>query len=249
MEHPSARDLIEQCSHAPEALAWRRFVERYGPAIEAGVRRALRRSGEVGVATDDLQDLVQECYCRLLEGDRRRLTSLRARADGEVRTWLARFAERSVRDRLKWQRAYKRSGPGRGALAISERAARLADPTRSPERLAMDRQALRRFARYCRRLSSSERDAAILRLVYFAGLTSREVSELSRGALSPSSVDSVVYRFRQRLARRGLPVPLRPSHRRPGARYRTARRRTGGSSRRRAEGSSRPGRHELQSVP
>lgn len=230
MEHPSARDLIDQCASAPEALAWGSFVERYGPAIEAGVRRALRRSGDAGADAAELQDLVQECYCRLLEGDRRRLTSLRASADGEVRTWLARFAERSARDRLKWLRAFKRSGPGNGALAAPGRVGRLSASTRSPERVAMDRQALRRFARHCRRLSSSERDAAILRLVYFAGLTSREVSELSRGSLSPSSVDSVVYRFRRRLVQRGLPVPLRPSHRRPGLRYRTGRRRPRSSS-------------------
>lgn len=217
MEHPSARDLIEQCASAPEPLAWGCFVERYGPAIEAGVRRALSRVGEPRGAADELQDLVQECYCRLLERGRRRLASLEATVDPEVRTWLVRFAERSARDRLKWQRAGKRGGSARAQVPILGRGGWPVDPVGSPERLAIGRQRLRHFARHLRRLSASERDARILRLVYFGGLTSREVAELSRGALSPSSVDSVVYRFRRRLARKGLPVPLRPSIRPPVA--------------------------------
>lgn len=210
MEHPTARDLIERCASAPEPTAWGCFVERYGSAIESGVRRALRRVGDPGTDADELQDLVQECYCRLLEGGRRRLASLQATADPEVRTWLGRFAERSARDRLKWLRASKRGGRSRELLPVPVRAGRLADPVSSPERLAIGRQRLRLFARSCRRLSASDRDARILRLVYLGGLTSREVAELSRGALSPSSIDSVVYRFRRRLAGKGLPVPLRP---------------------------------------
>lgn len=216
MEHPSARDLIEECANAPEPAAWGRFVERYGPAIEAGVRRALRREDDAGADADDVQDLVQECYCRLLERGRRRLASLHATADPEVRTWLVRFAERSARDRIKWLGASKRGG--RRALSIPARVARFADPAGSPERLAIGRERLRQFARHCRRLSGSARDAHILRLVFFDGLTSREVAALSGGALSPSSVDSVVHRFRRRLARKGLPMPVRPSGRAPGIR-------------------------------
>lgn len=211
MEHPSARDLIDRCASGAEPLAWACFVERYGPAIECGVRRALRRVGEPAPDAVDRQDLIQECYCRLLERDCRRLVSLRACAEPEVRGWLVRFAERSTRDRLRWARAEKRSSRRSISLAAPGRSGRLPDPVGSPERLAIGRQTLRQFARRCRRLAPNERDARILWLVFFAGLTSREVAAMSQGALSPSSVDSIVYRFRRRLARKGLPVPTRTS--------------------------------------
>jgi RNA polymerase sigma factor (sigma-70 family) len=209
MDYTSARDLIEECARGPEPRAWGRFVDRFGPVIESGVRRALRRVGEPGMAAAELQDLVQDCYCRLLERGCRRLAGLRATADPEVRAWLERFAERSTRDRLRWKRASKRRGRPSVPLVVPGRNGRLTDPFGSPERLAIGRQALRQFARHCRRLSASERDARILRLVYFAGLTSREVAAMSGGTVSPGSVDSMVYRFRRRLAGKGLPVPAR----------------------------------------
>lgn len=223
MDHPSARDLIEQCTSAPEPIAWGRFVERYGPVIEAGVRRALRRLGEPLPDGAELPDLVQECYCRLLERGCRRLLGLRGSADPEVLAWLGRFAERSARDRLKQLRALKRGGRRRRALSLVERVSGLPDPAGSPEHRAMRRQLLRQFARHCRRLTATDRDAQILRLVYFAGFTSREVAELSRGTLSPSSVDSVVYRFRRRLEQKGLPVPARAPARRRSRRDRRRR--------------------------
>lgn len=225
MEHPSARDLIEECARGPEPEAWGRFVDRFGPVIESGVRRALRRVGEPGLTAADFQDLVQDCYCRLLEGDCRRLTGLRATADPEVKAWLARFAERCTRDRLRWRRASKRRGRAAAPLAPARRGSRLSDPLGSPERLAMGRQALRQFARRCRRLTTSERDARILQLVYFAGFTSREVAVLSGGTMSPGSVDSLVHRFRRRLEGKGLPVPTRTT-----LASRRSRRRAGGGS-------------------
>jgi hypothetical protein len=46
-------------------------------------------------------------------------------------------------------------------------------------------------------------------MVFFGGLTSSEAAAAAGGRLTPSSVDSVVFRFRRRLADAGLPVPLR----------------------------------------
>lgn len=219
MQPHSARDLLDQCVRSPEPRAWERFVERYGPAIEAGVRRALRRvralrpaaeAGRCDGAADpgQVQDMVQECYCRLLEGGRRRLIGFRGLTEPEARTWLARMAERCTRDRLRAERAGKRGG--RRKLVLLREGVPLADPTGSPERRAIGRQELRRFARCCHRLSRSQRDARILRLVYFEGLTSREVARATGGALSPSSVDSVIHRFRRRLEEDGVPLPRRP---------------------------------------
>lgn len=216
-------DLLDQCVRGTDPVAWERFVERFGSAIEAGVRRALRRasgardltrraaaSGKAGARpTAELHsDMVQECYCRLLEGGRRRLVGFRGLTDAEARAWLSRMAERCARDRLRAERAGKRGGR-RTPLPLRD-ASLLADPIASPERRAIGRQEMRRFARTCHRLSRSERDARILHLVFFGGYTSGEVSRALGGELSPSSVDTVVHRFRRRLARDGVEVCKRP---------------------------------------
>jgi RNA polymerase sigma factor (sigma-70 family) len=221
MQTQTAKDLLHTCARGAEPGAWERFVERYGPAIEEGVRRALDRSsvqrrgdrrvasGPAGVADlDDLQDdMVQECYCRLLEDGRRRLTGFRGLAEPEARAWLARLAERCTRDRLRWARASKRGG--RSLPAQVRDAVSVPDPVASPEREAMGRQELRSFARACRRLTRNERDARILRLVFLGGLTSHEVASAFRGRLSASGVDTVVHRFRARLRSKGRRVPRR----------------------------------------
>lgn len=221
MQTQTAKDVFHTCARGPEPAAWERFVELYGPAIEDGVRRALRRSavrrrgdrrvtsGPSGVAEprDLVDDMVQECYCRLLEDGRRRLAGFRGLAEPEARAWLARLAERCTRDRLRWARAGKRGGRGLPARVLD--AVSVPDPVASPEREAIGRQELRSFVRSCRRLARNERDARILRLVFLGGLTSREVASASRGAVSASGVDTVVHRFRLRLRSNGRAVSRR----------------------------------------
>lgn len=211
MQTQTARDHLRQCAHGAEPAAWESFVERYGPTIEAGVRRALRRSaarrGHGPDRAAQLEDLVQECYCRLLEGGGRRLAEFRGLTEPEARAWLLRVAERSTRDRLRSARAEKRGG-ARTAAPWRE-VDRLRDRSGSPERRAIGRQELARFRRRLRRLSRTPRDERILRLVFLGGLTSREVARLSGGALSPSTIDTVVHRFRERLAAEGIAVARR----------------------------------------
>jgi RNA polymerase sigma factor (sigma-70 family) len=209
MGHPSARELLDSCARSPETAAWRDLVHRFGPAIEAGVRRALRKYGADDRDPDAVRDLVQECYCRLLDRGARRLHSFRGSSEPQARTWLRLLAERTARDRLRAERAAKR-GPGRLAPVPGTPRASLADPLASPERRALSRERLRNLTRGWRRLAGGEREAGILRLVFVGGLTSREVAEATGGALTPSSVDSVVYRFRRRLEAEGLPLPHRP---------------------------------------
>lgn len=209
MGYPSARELLDHCARGPEAAAWGEFVQRYGPAIEAGVRRALRRAGSVGPGPDRLEDLVQECYIRLLESRGRRLRGFRGAAEAELRSWLGRVAERTALDRLRAASAAKR-GQGRlWPLADRWDKGLPADPAPSPDRRLLGRERLCLLARRWRRLAGSEREARVLRLVFLHGLSSREVADASGGALTPSSVDSVVFRFRRRLKAEGLPVPER----------------------------------------
>lgn len=208
MGHPSTRELLDSCARSPEAGAWRDLVHRCGPVIEAGVRRALRRAGQEEPDFGTVEDLVQEVYCRLLERGGRRLRSFRGSTEAQARIWLRCLAQRVACDLLRAAGAAKR---GRGLTVTPGHriGGSPADATACPERRFLGRERLRHLTRGWRRLAGGEREARILRLVFFGGLTSREVSEASGGSLSPSSVDSVVFRFRKRLEAEGLPVPVR----------------------------------------
>lgn len=164
---------------------------------------------ELPVDPDRVADLVQDTFCRLLERDRRRLKSFRGTAEAQADAWMRRLAERHALDRLRatrrhWSRGGSHSRPApAGGLLQARR------PATSPEQRVLQRERLRQFLVRCRTLGHSERNARILRLVLVEGWSSREVSAACRGALTPGTVDTIVYRFRRRLARADLPVPLR----------------------------------------
>ncbi len=209
MQTPTRRptqELFQQCARSPRSAAWRELVARYEPAIAQGVRRALRRH-RLPAEPDRIEDLVQDTFCRLLERDRRRLKSFRGTAEAQAEAWMKRLAERAATDRIRATHSCRCGGPRRARKAAEPAAAGGTAP--SPERRALQRERLRQFLVRCRDLGPGERNARILRWVLVEGWTSREVSDACRGALAPSAVDSIVHRFRRRLARADLPVPRR----------------------------------------
>ncbi len=206
------QDLFQQCARSPESTAWPELVARFEPSIAQGVRRALKRC-ELPAHPDRVDDLVQDTFCRLLEKDRRRLKSFQGTAEAQAAAWIKRLAERSALDQIRAARARRRGGvaqpwPTRAPELLPARKV-----AASPEHRALHRERLRQFLTYCRTLGSGERNARILRLVLVEGWSSREVSKACRGALAPSAVDSIVYRFRRRLAHADLPVPQRAGSR------------------------------------
>lgn len=211
---PSPGALVDRCADDPDSPAWEELVTRYGRHLRRGVCRALRRCGQP-VRRERVDDLVQEAYCRLLEGSSRRLRTFRGAAPAELGAWLQRLAERTAIDCLRAETAAKR---GRD-LVVPEAAVGEGppDPAGSPQRRIEQRERLRHFAHRCRALAPDERAVRILKLVLVGGWTSREVARASRGAFSSSRVDSMIHRLRRRLAAEGLPLADRSgrrSHRR-----------------------------------
>ena len=70
-------ELLRRCAGGGDEVAWRRFVELFGPALDAGVRRVARQAGLPGDPASR-EELLQEVYCRLLENRGRILLDCRA---------------------------------------------------------------------------------------------------------------------------------------------------------------------------
>ena len=86
-DHEEEADLLRRCL-AGEALAREELCHRYRPTA---LRMARRIAGEMG----ELEDLVQESFCRLLA----HLRNLRGEAS--VTTWLYRTLTNLYRDKLR----------------------------------------------------------------------------------------------------------------------------------------------------
>jgi RNA polymerase sigma factor (sigma-70 family) len=199
---------------SPSRCPWEDLVRRFEPDLRARVRRALWSAG-VLPGPEQVDDLLQEVYCRLLANGGRRLRLFRGEGEEEMSAYLGRIAERVVADQMRTTRTLKR-GRGRllvfGPAAGEDAVARAVDPRGTPEDQLLAAERHRHFRAVCQRLlpgPTAARDTRVLELALLGGWSSREIARALGGRLAPSSVDSLVYRLRRRLAQSGIAVPKR----------------------------------------
>lgn len=217
MQTYEAHDLIQRCANVRDGEIWQEFVERFGCRLWSGVHRTLQRF-DVRLSEDERQDLVQDVYCRLLERSGRNLRRCRGGGEGAVWAYLGKVTESVVVDHLRTRNAAKR---GRHVLLevnpdLEIDLTQLAvDPRTTPEERCLLQEQKAAFIVRCRDLVSKrspERDLKVLYLALFEGFTSREICRRLGRELTPSSVDSLIHRFRKRLLGEGVELPRR----RPG---------------------------------
>lgn len=198
--------------------AWEIFVRRYGAWLHRRCWYSLRRRCSSDPDWEEVKELVQDIYCRLLENRRRLLRAFHGDTDQAWKNFLCRVVRSVVIDHLRHRRALKRGwaqshkaeirGPESGELA--ELTELLPAPTPSPERRVQMKQGRRILFDRCRQVAGSrspQRNARILWLALLEGWSSREISTVV--SLSPSAIDSVVHRARRQLEHEGLLVPSR----------------------------------------
>jgi DNA-directed RNA polymerase specialized sigma24 family protein len=195
MERLTGLCLSSACE--PET-AWEELIGRYGSRLRARVGSVLRRSG-VLPRHEQVDEIVQEVYCRLLARGGSRLRDCRATSESQVGAFLGRVAERVALDQLRAARAQKRGGD-QAAWPADERAI---DPRANPEELALGRERLRLFLERCGALAGRRdyrRNARILALAV-AGMSSGEIASAMGGALSARSIDGLLARVRRYVAK------------------------------------------------
>ncbi len=211
--HLASTDLFRACSSANCEGAWSEFVERFHPRLVSAVRRTLLRFDSLRTSEERVEDLVQEIYCRLLGGGRRRLRRFRGRNEAQLMTYLQRVAASVVVDARRRALAEKRRGGHR--VRLEER---MLPPSLTgldadgPEEQLLARERRRAFLVLCRHAlgrRASPATVEIARLALLEGWTSREIAAGLRGEMGIAGVDSVIYRLRRNLAGRGITLPRR----------------------------------------
>jgi RNA polymerase sigma factor (sigma-70 family) len=207
---PSAAPPPAAPPESGDPRSWDSLVRRYRRLL-AGVARHASRRHCLPLTPEEIEDLLQDVWCRLFErwGPRLALGG----GEGRLYNYLVRTTRNVVRDEVRARRAAKR---GWGRLESSGEAwavaRRSVDPRPSPEERAMLRQWRRAFRRRCRCVAR-RRDLEIVERVLFEGWTSRELAAALGAPLSPSAIDTLVHRVRRRLAAEGLELPRRSGRR------------------------------------
>jgi RNA polymerase sigma factor (sigma-70 family) len=203
-------------SNSENPVDWSAVVRRHDGRLRGRVRRTLNRLG-LRAQLELVDEIVQDVYCRLLEGGERRLRLGASGADPSLLAYIGTVAERTVLDQVRTASALKRTGLSTVRLGrLSRRARRamerIADPGPSPEQTAMRSEGQRQLLDRCREmrgLGPGRRNAWVMRLAVLEGYSSREIAAAAGGRVTPHTIDMLVHRLRRRLARSGFALTRR----------------------------------------
>jgi DNA-directed RNA polymerase specialized sigma24 family protein len=190
-------ELCVSSAPRPEA-AWEELISRFGPGLKKRVGRVLRRAG-MRPRGEQVEELLQEVYCRLLAGGGRRIQNCRATSEPQVAAFLGRVAERVVLDQLRAARAQKR---GRDQAASGGAGTCAIDPRANPEEQVLGDERVRLFLERCGTLAGRRdyrRNARILAMAV-SGWSSAEIARTLGGALSARGVEGLLSRVRRDVA-------------------------------------------------
>lgn len=199
----SSGELVRRCGgELKNRELWAEFQRRYQKRIFLYLLRSCHASGEESrVIQDNLSDLAQEVYMRLLRNGGRLMQLFRRDSDLAVRAFLARVATAVVSDHYRYQSAEKRK-----AKVISIDQARETIESLRPQGTGTEQvDSLLSWIDVKRQLDASEnrgnvaRDLLIFKLYCVDGFTAEELAAFPGFRLGTAGVEAAVNRIRVRL--------------------------------------------------
>jgi RNA polymerase sigma factor (sigma-70 family) len=214
-------DLVRHLVRAgPEDPAWLDFISRYHQRIRCIAHRAFLNEAQrnygldTGKAGDVVEDLTQDVFVRLIDGNRRALSHFHGRSESSLYMYLHAIATNLVRDHFRKFRAQRKipaaaslSEPLRtadGALEAVTLGDCVASPSPGPDAAAEASELRARIAKAVDRVSGgsfSNRDRLVFRLFFVEGLTYDEIASLRAIGLSTAGVEKCIRRIRKALQR------------------------------------------------
>lgn len=194
-----------------EETGWEPYVVPFEEFLRKRVSRTMKRAG-LRPEPEQVRDMIQDVYCRLLEGGPPRLEQLRKLPLRGTLSYLTRVAQSTVFDQVRAAHSAKRSDLRRLRTG-RVRMERLADPAPTPDQILMLTEGRRLLLRRLRNLlggSGPRRAVRNAHLLWFALVEGWGSRELGRAfALTPRSVDTLVCRLRRRFEDEGLELARR----------------------------------------
>jgi len=178
--------LIEACLQESTSVAWEYFICRVQPVFARAAYRVAAEHG--GVATQDIDDIVQEICLKLGSRGREILWPLCAEPEQRVFAYLKVMAINAARDYFKAKFAEKR---GKNAVVSYDSV---------PEEFACGEtgQAVEKkilASQVDAALDANPRERTIFWLYYEQGFTAKEIAAIPHFGLTAKGVESLIYRL------------------------------------------------------
>ncbi len=207
LKQVSALELITLCSN-DDSEAWDEFINRFHRHIMLCTLRELRNYKS---KDNDVSEMVQEVFLRLLANERKVLKEFRGTTDASILAYLAIIVRSTVTDAIRKEVAQKRSAPTVSLdaplksgedqdLSLADILA--AEETSSPSWILKEKIAPKRLREILKTVLSganATRDAIIFHLHVINGLSAREIAELPSFSMTTNNVQAIIFRTKERL--------------------------------------------------
>jgi len=209
-------ELIGKCTQRPvDQAAWSEFVRRYGGVIKASVLATYHRRAKQEIERkqqfpdNQVEDLVQQVYCRLIDDDNRALRQFSGTSENSLCSYLSMISVNVVRDHFREAKALKRPkitfsldqliDEQRDAPILKDVTSRLDGRPVAVSAQSLTLDEIENALQVVLTGNNRERDLLIFKLRYYDGLTLEEIRDVLNLNLSTVSVGSVLNRTATKL--------------------------------------------------
>ena len=191
----SSTELVRACAGSKDEEAWEEFIRRFQVVIAAAVLRTARHWGEP--SRPQLDDLIQDTYLKLCEGDSRLLQSFQPRHEDSIYGFLRVVAANVVHDHFKSALAAKRGAGQTEAIMETVQMSSKTAGTDSFDAVSQRLQ-LEQLDKILTQLTAGKdqaRKRTIFWLRHRQGLTASEIASIPSIGLTTEGVESVLMRL------------------------------------------------------
>jgi len=215
MRYLSNAVLIKRCAESLESQnAWLEFMRRFDRHIKLTVLRAYRLISinlpERKILNEDIRDLVQEVYIRLVKNDRKVLKTFKPKYDDAFYGYLSIICTSVVKDlfkkfsRLK-RKIYIESIDERPAITAKNKLTTKSLSSfigANPEKLVIAKDLLQKVKSYYNSANSTKEDKRkelLFQLYFIHGFSIKDISRIKGLNLSHSNANIIIWRIKKEI--------------------------------------------------
>ena len=215
MRYLSNAALIKKCAESLENQStWIEFIRRFDRHIKLSVLRAFRLLSinllHRETLKEDIRDLVQEVYIRLVKNDCRALKTFKPKYDDAFYGYLSIISTSVVKDffkkfsRLK-RKVYIQSIDERPAISQKNKLITKSLPSfigPNPEKWVIAKDLLQKAKSYYNSINSTKEDKRnelIFQLYFIHGLSIKDISRIKGLNISHSNANIIIWRMKRKI--------------------------------------------------
>lgn len=215
MRYLSNAALIKKCAESSENQStWLEFIRRFDRHIKLSVLRAFRLLStnllHRETLKEDIRDLVQEVYIRLVKNDCRALKTFKPKYDDAFYGYLSLICTSVVKDffkkfsRLK-RKVYIQSIDERPTISQKNKLITKSLPSfigPNPEKWVIAKDLLQKAKSYYNSINSTKEDKRnelIFQLYFIHGLSIKDISRIKGLNISHSNANIIIWRMKRKI--------------------------------------------------